>query len=318
MEQSGKITNRFELYLKCSQLAESSIAIKSRALGYFCELYGDCEVKEITYGRAEDYRNYLLKGRSEVSVNIYLKNFAPFFSWMVKRRFIDVNPFADLKLFSVDNKRPQAYTPEEIARLIMVADTRWRAIILLGLSSLRRAEILNLCVQDIRFDKNLIMITPKLNSEYTWSWRIKNHNQAAVPLPEKICTIDEELNLHRILIELIEWLPARQPYVFIKPDLYRDLIAKSKAGKLDWERRNNPWGNFSRDFRNLLKKAKVKTRRFHDLRGTFATRMSDHLPLRKIQKLMRHKSPQTTAGYIHVEEEQLVAESAQICEKCYM
>ena len=324
MEQS--VSALFARYLTCSQLTESSVAIKQRALEHFLFLCGDRNVGDISYELGEDYRNGLyntlsVMGREPAkvrqSVNIYLTNFKAFVSWLAKRHLIQFHVWREVRAFTVDEARVRPYTAAEIARILRIADTRWRAMVLLGLMSMRRAEILNLVVRDIHFDRNYIQIAPKKDTATTWRWSIKNHQQALVPLAPVIETIDETIDLHALLIELIEWLPERQPYVFLRPDTYKTLWDKKQKGELTWQERNNPWGNFSRDFRNLLGRAAVELRRFHDLRATFATKMGETLPLRKIQRLMRHSSPQTTARYIHVDEQKLVAESAKLCEKCY-
>ena len=320
MEQSvTSLSNLFTLYLSRSDLAESSVAVKSRALRYFIALFGDMVVEQITYGHAEDFRNWLRKGRSKQSANIYVKNFKPFFVWLVKRAYIRSNPFDELQLFRVGRKKRRVYESLGIERMMKVADVRWRAMICLALCSLRRAEVLNLVVRDIHWDKGYILISPKVDTEFTWLWDIKNHNQAIVPLPETMRFCDTTVNLHRLLIELIDWLPPRQPYIFLPPTLYQKLLARKNRGELGFDLRNNPWGNFSRDFRIVCKRAAVEPGRFHDLRGTFANKMKTNgCSLDETQRLMRHASINTTVEYyIQSDEQELVAKSASICEKCY-
>ncbi len=210
--------------------------------------------------------------------------------------------------------------PEEIERLLKVADNRMRVAILLALSSLRRAEVLNLVINDIDFDKGYILVSPKKDTKETWPWEIKDHNQAITPLPEIIRLPETMINLHTELIKLIDQLPEGQPYVCLTSKQYKFMMAHKAAGTLIWEMCNSPWRGFSRDFQLLLKKASVEPRRFQDLRGTFATRMLNNgCSLVETQKLLRHSSPQTTARYyIEVEEQKLVAKSASICGKCYV
>lgn len=314
MEKS--ISSLFELYLTRSPLAESSVEIKKRALNFFIKCFGDRAVDSIRFAEAEDFKVFLAKGRSKVSANSYLQNFKPFYSWLFKRGYIVNNPFDEIKLYTVGETQRVVYSVAEIERLLTVADLRWKIMILLGLSSLRRAEILNLCVSDIHFDKGYILVSGKKDTAQTWEWEIKDHNQAITPLPEVWEMEDVSLNLHTMIIELIDRLPPGQPYVMLKPQHYQRMIERKKDGTLTWREKNQPWPNFSRSFSAVLKRAKVSEKSLHDLRATFATKMSDSLDLSKVQKLMRHSSPATTAKYyIRRDQEQLAVESNELCRK---
>lgn len=304
MKQS--VTELFEMYISCSDLTASSVDLKRRAFGFFSCLFSDVALEELTFCHGEDFRNYLAKGRSRQSANIYLANTKPFFSWLVRRGFLKINPFGEVAAFRIGNKISETFTPDEIGRMLTVADTRWKVIILLALSSMRRSEILNLTVRDIDFDKGYITIREKKDTDRTWSWTIKNHNQAMVPLVGPA---------EKMLIELIDELDT-QPYVIITPSYYRHLMKRKAAGRLHFRLRNCPWGNFTRDFLKLLSRASVRRKRFHSLRATFATNMdSANLSLPEIQKLMRHSNPAITARYIRHDENELVARSARAVEQ---
>jgi len=312
MEQSVK--SLFDLYLSCSDLAPSSVAIKRRAGRLFFELFGDMEPGKVTYSHAEGFRNRLAKnGRSRSTANIYFANFAPFFSWLVKSGHIRSNPFSQVKRFIVEEKDRPPYTPDEVSRMMMVSDERWQAMICLGLCSMRRSEILNLVVRDIYFDKEYIVISSKQDSKTTWRWQPKNHiTGAIVPCPEVVELPETTIFLHQILMKICDGR-AVQPYVFIPPRWYEKNMFKAASGTLTFEERLNPCGNFSRDFTRVLKRASVVPRRFHDLRATIATYMAGHLSLTKTQGIMRHRSPQTTTRYyVRHDRERLAAEGTKI------
>lgn len=331
MKQS--VSSLFQLYLSRSDLRESSVAIKSRAVGYFVEAFGDMDVDMIRYAHAEDYRTCLAKGREKESANIYLKNIKPLFNWMVRCGHITQSPFEGLGEYRVGRKKRKLYAAEEIERIMKVMDAaaksssrnkrvsalRWKVIVLLALSSLRRAEVLNLVVSDIDFDKGYILVSPKKATKETWPWEIKNHNEAIVPLPEIIKLPGMELNFHMLVIDLIDSL-ENQPYMCLTSRQYNKMMGHQAAGTLTWEMCNSPWRSFSQDFRKLLKRANVIPRRFQDLRGTFATKMlTNGCSLVETQRLLRHASPSTTAmHYANIEEQELVAKSAAICEECYV
>lgn len=294
------------LYLRCTSLADSSRAVKQKALDYFLECFGDIGIEDVDYGLAEDFRNFLSAGRSKTSANIYFSNFKPFFSWLTKRGYINRNPFAEIKGFVIGEPRKETFTPDEIERILRIAEPRWKLIVYLGLSSLRRAEILNLTVPDIDFASNLITVRPKRDSETTWEWNIKDHNQAIVPLIEPAESLATEL------------LP-KHPYIILTGKIYNRMMQRKKAGTLDYKLRNCPWNGFNHCFDRLLKRAGVPKKKFHSLRATFATNMSKHLKIEDVSKLMRHSSINTTAKYyIQHQEKQLVSKSGKILEEYYM
>jgi len=208
----------------------------------------------------------------------------------------------------------------EIERILRVANLRWKVCVILGMGSLRRSEVQNLTVNDIRFDKNYIHVKPKTDTATTWSWRIKDHHEAIVPLPPEIYLPDMILNVHKIFLDLIDSLPEGQPYLVLSQKTWQNCIKLRDAGKLSYERRGNPWSCFSRDYPALLQRASVEHKRFHDLRGTFATTMAmNGMSLTETQRLMRHSSPATTAEYyIAVDDAELVKKTNNITRKCYV
>ena len=313
------LSEAFRSYVKNSSLRESSVDIKQRAFGYFLELAGDIPIDKIGYATAEDYRNWLAEHKSRETANVYLANLKPFFGWLIKRGYMEQNPFAAIELYKTSEKRPEVFKPDEIERILRVADLRWQVITLLGLCSLRRGEVLNLTVADLCFEKNYLRIQPKTNTPETWAWEIKNHQQAIVPLPQKFTFPDMIVTPHNSIRQLISSNPVYQPYVCIQPEIYQQMMVMKTEGRLIWQWRNCPWSNFTRDWRSLLRRAMVRHRNFHSLRATFASAMVNNgLALTDTAKLMRHSSVQTTAKYyIAVDEEKLVNKAAEIAQTNY-
>ena len=312
MEQSEtSLFELFEKYLLRADLAESSVELYSRAVKWFVVLFGDVPAGRLSYEHAEDFKSWLGKGRAKTSANSYLRGIKPFFSWMHRRRYIETNPFDQVRLFRTGDKKIEVYEVDEVQRMFDVADLRWQVIISLALNSMRRAEILNLVISDIDFEKNMILVSEKKDTKHTWRWRIKNRNQFYIGLPEIVT---------KLLIRLRDELPIGQPYICLKHNYYRRNMRLKSESRLTHEKRNNPWGNFDRDFKSLLRRAIVRHRRFHDLRATFATeRYNSGYNLKKLQYLLRHSSIQTTARYIkNIDEQKLVAESAKTFEKHYV
>lgn len=298
-------------YINRSHLAESSEDVLIRAVMWFCRLYNGIEPGRVEYGHVDDYRSYLRRERAGTTANTYLAMIGGFFGWMFRRQYIRNDPFEKVRRYPIAERQFDQYSVEEIRRILKVADTRWKAIVCLALCSMRRAEILNLNVSDIDFEHNEIHIKGKIRSETTWPWSIKNHNEALVGIDETIA---------QMLMKLIEQLEdSRQPYLILKEYYWRKNLEMQAEGTLTHMRRNCPWGNFTRDYKALLSRARVKVKRFHDLRGTFATeRYRDGFELIDLQFLMRHASIQTTARYVKkIEQRELIEKSGRMFKKYY-
>jgi len=305
------ITSRLGEYKTRSHLRESSTEILDRAAKWFIELCGDMDPRGVTYGNIDDYKSWLAKGRSESSANTYMSVFSPFWSWMAKRHYIEQNPFDGVRLYKVQQKKFDTFKLDEIERLLSISTNLWKTIICLGLCGMREGEILNLVVSDIDFEKNMLRITPKKNTPYTWLWEIKDYSQAFVGFDDTVNKL--------LTIQCESLKGSMQPYPCLKPRYWERNLRLKKEGKLRHRLRNCPWGNFTRDFRTLMGRALVKPKRFHDLRGTFATERYKHgYNIKELQYLLRHSSIQTTARYIHsFEEQKLVAKSGLTFQNIY-
>jgi len=297
-------------YLKRSNIEESSVEVLKRSVRWFIEMHGDIKPQDVTFSHVDDFRAWLRKGRSGSTANTYMAMIKGIFRWLRDRGDIRSNPFDGVKRYGTSAKNYDIYKPDEIRRVLRVADLRWKTIVCLALCSMRRAEILNLHVSDIDFERNEIRIIGKIKSPISWPWSIKNHNEALVGINEMIA---------KMLIELIEQLAGKQPYIVLKERYWKRNLEKQEAGTLTHALRNCPWGNFTRDFRSLLKRARVPAKRFHDLRRTFANNIyQDGFSLIDLKYLMRHASIQTTELYIKkIEERKLISQSGRTFRKYY-
>jgi len=309
MKQS--VNQLFNLYISRSDLAESSIALKSRAVKLFIRFFGDLPAGQIRREHAEDYKLMLIKGneRSKSSANFYLANISPFFEWLVSANLLDRNPFRGIRRYVAERKIRPIFTAEEVKRILCLASPRWRVIVRLSVEcSLRRSEILNVCRDDLQ-DKWL-HIQGKRKTADTWPWSIKNHAEALVLISE---SLQKDLN------GLKTEIPFKQPYLIVPPKIYRKNMHLQAENSLTFELRGCPYGNFSRDFRRLLRNASVRPKRFQDLRGTYATVLLENgMKLSEVSKVMRHSSMQTTQKfYIRYDQRDLAAKSAKIVEEFY-
>jgi len=97
MEQS--VNERLREYQERSNHRESTDEILDRAVRWFVELHGTMPAAVVTFGHVDDFRSWLIKGRSANSANTYLSLLKAFFGWMFKRRYIENDPFNGVNLF---------------------------------------------------------------------------------------------------------------------------------------------------------------------------------------------------------------------------
>lgn len=222
----------FSQYLICSQLAEASKEIKLRVCNYFLGLFGeDVTVGRVDYAMAEDFRNWLCN-KSRRAANTYIRNFRPFWQWLVKRRIIEANPFELIEDVQIEDYQGAIFQPAEIERMFRMADQHWQIYILMGMLGLRRGEILSMMKDDIDYAGQCVHIRGKKGGKDHWPWQIKNHQQRIVPLPETIQLPDMIIPVHGILSEMMRDLPVNQPYIAVRPKDYVTLIKMHLDGKV--------------------------------------------------------------------------------------
>jgi len=182
--------------------------------------------------------------------------------------------------------------------------------------------MLNVCDCDINLssDHPHIVLSPKKATKETWPFDLKDFAIRYVALPEKMYFDDIFVRLHADVKELMRqpW-----PYLCVEERYYKKLIQWQRNGKPDdstpfEEDCLDPTGNFQRMFRALQKRASVSpTKRFHELRAAFATKMIDGYGLDRAAEALGHSNVQTTRMYNRKTEMSLVADMGKIAEKCY-
>lgn len=310
MEQS--IQKLHELYLKRSDLQPASIRFKNKSLGYFLGWFGDRAVQDVTPAIAEDYRVLLSKGRKKVSANGYLANFKPFWQWLLRHNYIKYDPFESLKPFKVTETEKETFSSQELGRMIMLCDRLWRVRICLGLMGCRRGEVMNLTVREIHMEPgrdSYIHLCQKEESENTWHWQLKNHKVRMVALPERMCFDGVIVNLHTDIIRLIEELENGQPYLCLEKKYYDRMIKRQRENTIEDWRSVDQTGNYQRSFNNIQRRAAVKpTRRFHELRAAFITKMITLHGIDIAADSAGHKTVETTRKYDRRKMQSLIAD----------
>jgi integrase len=203
-----------------------------------------------------------------------------------------------------------------------VADQIWRVRIAFGLLGMRRGEMLNVCRSDINLSSchPHILLCPKKRSKDTWPWELKDHAARYVALPEKMFFNDIVVRLHDDIKSLMDnyW-----PYICLEQRYFLKLIKWQRDGKPEGSNPFekdvlDPTGNFQRMFRSLQKRAGINpTKRYHELRAAFATKMIEGYGLNRAADALGHSNVQTTRKYNRKSEMSLVADMGNIAEKCY-
>lgn len=290
-----------------NQIRPSTKKDYEKSIKSLIEIVGDIDFQSVNHQHGEQFRQVLLdKGNAPTTVGKKLRSIHALFQLAVKRKQIEENPFHDVKPPRCPkNKKIITYTPEECDRLIRSASElqgqymlQWNLVIVLALTTgLRKSEILNMCWSDISFDEQTLTVTPKQNTDYTWEWKIKDHDMRTVPLTEDVM---------QVLINLQGRQPVGYPYVVVPPARY-DWIqnirrgSKSKRHKKEWtyeDSRINIVPSFTDEFEKIKKKAGIQNKTFHDLRRTAITNwFYGDLQINEVMRLAGHSKIETTIDY---------------------
>jgi len=298
-------------YLAVNKTIEQSTAeLTERAFRHLKAAVGNIGMDKFSYEFAERFQAWLIEtGRNRVTANIYVKAIKPAFNWAKRHEWIESNPFDGLKLFKIPKKRIRRFEPWEFQAIFDNCPNKlWRARVLLGKTSLRRGEVLNLTVDDIDFSREIIYISSKENTAHTWQWHPKNKNLGWLPLiPE----------LNKLLVDLMVELPDGQPYLLLKPQRYWRVLELKRRGRLLDRIAKCPDNNFDREFQRILKRAGVKNGSFHDLRKTAITEWAEYLQPAELQEIARHSNLETTMTYyVAVHQQSLLRKARQVSMNC--
>jgi len=203
-----------------------------------------------------------------------------FFSFLLSKEYIETNPATNLESIKTAQKSPEYLSHEQYTALINVIKTEkskpyyiQRDLMIVELllkTGLRRAEITGLNVADVDMSKQKIKVKRKGNYEA----EVMIHPKLKEDLADYLRTIN------------------RKPH--------EPLFMSKRGNRLS---PSSVWYLVKSYAKNAGLNKKVTV---HSLRHTFATSLlSEAMPLPYIQKLMGHRSPQTTSRYLHVQDNEL-------------
>ena len=228
------VSSWHEVYLGRSNLRPASVEIKRRVCSFFCEAFGDPPIGRVTAAMAEDFRTLLGRGRTAVSVNGYVNNFRPFWSWCFRHGTITANPFAHIGPLTIEEEPPkETFRPAELARLMRIADPFWRVRICLGLMGCRRGEMLHVQGRDCHLEaaQGHILIGYHRPDAETIQWGVKGHKLRYVGVPERMGFDGVIVPLRRLVAERIAEV-GEAGYVCLERKYVRKLLGMQAAGGL--------------------------------------------------------------------------------------
>ena len=236
---------------------------------------GDCDIRRITAGDAEDFANSLRKHQAEATVSRNIRRCRQFFSYAVKKDLLTKNPFSEVRVGTERNDERRCFVSRETFAAVMehVTDPQLRLALAAGRFAGMRvpSEILSLRWDHVDWDKKRILIhSPKLEKDLNGGKRwcpifgdfapyleeaFENAEAGAIyAIPN-----GRETNLNQI------WRKAL-------------LRAVERAGLLPWPRI------------------------FHALRGSCESELVQEFPITTISKWLGHSVKVASEHYVSVTE----------------
>ena len=235
---------------------------------FFQGLDPDMAVDKITPELALQTLQKWAKESTGYTVNRSRKNLVAAWNW--GQKFLSgwpqcPNPFALVPKFPYSKRAKYVPPMEDVEKIMAVMNDDDRTMLLCFLhTGARRNEIFRLKWTDIDFANNQIWLTTRKRKDGM-------EERDSLPMTQEL---RQALLRHRGKYGQYE-------YVFVnkKGEPYRE---------------KNHW------LPRACKKAGVKTFRFHAIRHLTASWLDAHnVPLTTIQRILRHRSPTTTAQYLH-------------------
>ena len=270
------ITFRYfsEQYLALVQSRHAKLTYQQKAAMHerFAKYLGvNLEVDQILPRHIQGYLLEQAKTRSNYCANRDRKNLLALWNWGQKVLDLSSNPVAKIDRFPHDRKVQYVPPEADILRLLAASDRKERAFLDCYLcTGARRSEIFRLKWEDVNFEKREIRL---------WTRKTRDGSMEGEWLP-----------MTNQLYDSLWWcwqnrLFKDSPYVWICEE-------GPHAGQ--------PF-NYRRRFLNgLCKRAGIRSFGFHSLRRYVASMLADthKISAKTIQRILRHKSLQTTEMYI--------------------
>ena len=236
-------------------------------LRHLTAVFGDRKLSQITPRDIDDYKALRRSKVAPATVNRELEVLRYLFNLSKRwKKFFGENPVSQAGLLPLNNQVENILTPEEQEMLLNASPPHLSAILVCALNTgMRKGEIISLKWHNIDLENNIITL------EHT---NTKNNKTRKVPINSV---------LRQVLIE--QKLKSRgNEYVFLnsegRPYMRQDSL--------------------NRVFLAAIKRAKIDSIRFHDLRHTAATRMVESgANIVAVSRILGHADLKTTMRYAH-------------------
>ena len=238
------------------------------------ERWGNLMCSEIS----DDMIEAFVAERNKISpqtANKEIRYLRALFNYGIKKKRIKNNPVDGIDFVPEDEKISYIPSPEDIDKVIEVADQDVQDYLITIRDSLgRMGEINRLKWDDINFEaRNVILYTRKKKGG-----NLKSRN---IPMTNR---------LYEILWKRYQNRDKSKPWVFWH------TYKSSKIGK----KVSGPYIDRKKIMKTLCKKAGVRYFRFHPLRHSSASVLDNcNVPIGSIQKLLGHENRTTTEIYLH-------------------
>ena len=268
-------------YLDYSKISHAPVTYdeKKRCFKYFLSyIHPNIPVTDITIPVLTKFMMKMFEERSGNVANRCRKNLAT--AWSFGKKAISGFPKGENPFLEVDRmpetRKPTYIPPEEDFWAVWdIADEQDKVLLLFALhTAARRSEIFRAKVADVDFSRDTIQLGTKKrlngNTEYD-----------LIPMTK---------TLKKAIKEWLGIRPVESEYLFVNLSEYN--YASDFYGEPFVARQHFP--------ENLCKKAGVKKFSYHCIRHLSAVIVYDEGESQSvIQNVLRHKSPTTTARYIH-------------------
>ncbi len=226
-------------------------------------------LRDTTPKDIEDFKSSRLETLKPATVNRELSTLRNIIN-LAKRwkKYYGENPVSVSGLLTEDNQRDRILSFEEEERLLAHSADHLKPILITALNTgMRRGEMLSLKWNNVDFDNNIFIITAINNKS------------------KKIKRVPINSLLRKMLLELKVENQKKSEFVFLNDD-------------------DNPVKDIKTAFLNACMRAGISGLRFHDLRHTAGTRMSESgVGIVAISKILGHSSVELTMKrYLHPED----------------
>lgn len=277
-DSNMRIVKNYIAALRLEGKSEKTIDQYYRIVCNFLKAIGK-HIKKILTG---DIRYYLARYLTDRKVqkstlDNQRRGLSAFFGWLATEGYIDKNPMLRVKRIKADYKIKKAFSDMEVEQLREAANTaKEKALIEFLLSTgCRVTEVSRLHVQDIDFSKKECVVYGKGNKE------------RKVYLTDK-CLFYLNLYLTTRNEESTSLFTNRNHYGMTK-------------------------GNIETLLRKIGKRAGVDKVHPHRFRRTFATNaINKGMPVQYVQKILGHKSLNTTMIYCNLDEDNIKMEHRRV------